>query len=322
MREYEFELRLCAHLEDHTDAIVARQLGGGVDAPGARVLDVVAVEAGPGIRERAQITAKSIPPAAIAHPVGPGRFRRWPGRGSLDGETAERVRERAVACGFFEERRRGGQTEVRQTTRYPDWFTAITAIENKPDLDRPGDLLDQLRFDVSVGLVDRVIVATESYVTGAHRHRLPDPVGIWRVERDGACLGVTEIRPSEPLAVADWGIEIVGHRPAETRIRPVTPAAKRRARIRLAEWAYGSGWRPQLPGCARASVASTSGTEALPYCDWKDRVIDPGGCGPACPGFEPAPAPHADHDAERAERTPWVAAPEGVASTQIGLEDF
>ena len=44
MREYPFELALCAHLEASAEAVVARQIGGGVRAPAKRVLDVLVVE--------------------------------------------------------------------------------------------------------------------------------------------------------------------------------------------------------------------------------------------------------------------------------------
>ena len=322
MREYEFELSLCAHLERSTEAIVARQLGASVHATAGRVLDTVLVTPGTEFARRCAITEAAIPPLAIECSIGPGRARPWPRTVDLHPETARGVLERAVEVGFFERERRDGRTYVRQAARYPDWFDEIVAIENKPTLDRPGALADQLQYDVSLGLVDRVILATASHVTRAHLNRIPEAVGVWRVHVDGDDIAVEDVRSPQALGVDERGIEVVDRFAGRTDVRPVSPAEKKRVRTRIAERAYGKGWRPAFPACARILVADRAGTPSLPHCDWKDRVVDPGGCGPDCPGYDPAAAPALAHDAERAARTPWEPAPEGVARSQADLHAF
>lgn len=322
VREYGFELRLCAHLETVSSGIIARQLGGGVHEGGGRILDVVAIEPGPAFDRRRDLAADTIPSEAIESPVGPGRASRWPGEMDVSPEIADRVLAEAVRVGFFEHERRNGRDYVRQTIRYPDWIGKITAIENKPSLDAPGDLLDQLRHDVSLGLVDQVILATASHVTGAHLNRIPREVGVWRVRREEEGVTVDVRRDPTPLDPAAWGIEVHDRSPLATAIRPVSPAAKARARTRLAERAYGKGWRPAFPACSEARVASSSGTPSLPYCDWKDRVVDSAGCGPACPGHTPADPPVSERAAERASRTAWDANPTGFVREQASLVGF
>ncbi|PSQ16842.1 hypothetical protein BRD00_09715 [Halobacteriales archaeon QS_8_69_26] len=319
MREFAFEVSLCARLEADREAVVARQLGGGVRA-NRRVLDTVLVEPGPEFGERAAITAGTIPPAAIESDAGPGRFR--PVAEAIDAPPgrARRIAERAAEAGFFELDRRSGRLYVRQVARYPDWFEEVVGVENKPDLGEPGDLATQLRKDVSLGLVDRAVLATESHVTGAHRNRIPDPVGIWRF--DGEQVEV--VREPTPLDTGGPGVEIVERHPGRAVVRIPTGEEKARARRRLAERAYGKGWRPdEVPACAHARNAERNGATGITGCEWKGRVVDPGEeCGPACPGYEPASPPEADPDADRERRTPWVADPEGRKRRQAGLDRF
>lgn len=322
MREYGFELRLCAHLETVTDAIVARQIGGGCYDRGGRVLDVVMIEPGPAFEQRTAITSETIPPRAIFSHVGVGRARSWPHATDLSGETATRLLERALDVGFFEHVHHDGPTRVRQTARYPDWIGSITAIENKPDLGSPGDLADQLRHDVALGIVDRVILATSSHVTGAHLNRLPAAVGIWQVNTTSEGMAIEEMRAPNMLDPTDWGIEIGDRVPLHRDIRAVSPEEKQRARIRLAERAYGKGWRPSFPACSQAIPEATMETDAIPFCRWKDRVVDPGRCGPNCPGFDPESPPATDHRQERAERTQWDPDPAGFVRRQAGLAAF
>ncbi len=322
MREYEFELSLCAHLERSTEGIVARQLGASVHATAGRVLDTVVVTPSAAFERRRAITAETIPPLAIECSVGPGRATRWPGAVDLHPETARGVLERAVDVGFFERERRSGRTYVRQAVRYPIWFDEIIAIENKPTLDRPGALIEQLQYDVSLGLVDRVILATGSYVTRAHLNRIPAPVGVWRVEVDSEDVTVEEVRAPQALAVDERGTEVLDRAAGRTDVRTVSPAEKTRVRTRIAERAYGKGWRPAFPACARVQSTARAGTQSVPHCAWKDRVVDPGGCGPDCPGYASAPAPAVDHDAARAARTPWEPDPDGVVRTQVDLDRF
>lgn len=320
MREFAFELSLCSHLEATTDRVVARQLGGGVFAPGNRVLDVVTIEPGPEFDDRTAITPYPIPAAAIESDVGTGTARYWRTAFDTRSERARRIVDRAVEIGFFERERRNGRDYVRQTARYPDWFDRLTAIENKPDLGSPGALERQLRTDVSLGLVDEVILATESFVTRAHLNRIPKQVGVWRFDPDAGHHDV--IREPTPLPIDEPGVELLEERPIRTDVRIVTPDAKAARRRRLAERAYGKGWRTfGFPTCVEATVDASNGA-SVPYCRWKGRIVDPAGCGPACPGHEPADPPSVDLRSERDARTPWVADPDGRVRRQAGLDRF
>jgi len=318
VREFAFELALCAHLEAETDAVVSRQLGAGVRKPGGRVVDTVIVEPGPDFDARAAITPASIPIAAVESDVGPGRFR--PANRAIDGppERVDRIVDRAVEIGFFERERRNGRDYVRQVARYPDWFDRIVGIENKPDLGRPGDLATQLRTDASLGVLDAVVLATESYVTGAHRNRLPDPVGIWRFDPAAGDRDVA--REPEPLDPGVSGVELLDRGPARADVRIVTAGEKERARTRIAERAYGKGWRTYpFPDCERIE----SDDAARPYCEWKERVVDPATeCSEECPGHVEAPIQGVDRAAVRAARQPWNPDPDGRARRQSGLDRF
>jgi len=177
--EYAFELALCARLE-REDRVVARQLGGGVAAPGRRVVDVVAVEPGPAFDDRARITDETIPPSVVEGAVGAGRAVRASEAVDAPPERRTAVLDRAVDVGFVEA---VDGVRYRQRVRYPDgWFADLLAVENKPDLGRPGDMERQLRYDASLALFDRVVLATASHVTRAHLNRLPEPVGVWRFD--------------------------------------------------------------------------------------------------------------------------------------------
>jgi hypothetical protein len=331
VREADFEIRLCARLESAgtpadariRDPVVARQLGGGVRDPGARIVDVVLVEPGPAFADRAAITPRRIPDPAIEADVPVGRaIPRREAFADLDlsPERGRAVTEHAAEIGFLERERRAGREHVRQVAPYPDWYGDLVAIENKPDLGEPGDLDRQLRFDVALALFDRVILATESHVTRGHLNRLPDPVGVWRF-REGA---IDVVRAADRLAVERPGTEIIGESAGRTDVAPVPPSEKARARRRVAERAYGKGFRPQeFPGCARIEAAERDGAAGLPYCDFHDRFVDPGtACGPDCPGYDPADPPEVDPGAARAANSPWVADPEGRARRQSGLREF
>ncbi|WP_394351068.1 DUF5787 family protein [Halomicrobium sp. LC1Hm] len=314
VREFAFEVGLCRAIE--RDRIVARQLGASVH--GRRVLDVVQIEPGPAFEERVAITPERLPSAAVEADVGPGRARYWKDAFDCHPERAERALELASERGFFERERRNGRTYVRQTTRYPDWFDRLVAVENKPDLDRPGDLERQLRTDVSLAAVDAVVLATASHVTRAHLNRLPAEVGVWRFDPE---TGDREVR-REPaqLPVDEPGVELVAQEPGQTEIRIVSAAEKARLRRRIAERAYGKGWRSyDLPPCARCSPDD----DGLPYCEWKERPVHANSeCDSDCGGFEPAEPPEVDADRLRAERTPWDPEPEGRARRQSGLDRF
>jgi len=327
--EFAFELELCAHLESRREGIVARQLGAGVAAPGGRILDVVCVAPGPAFDERVAITSESIPDAAIESAVGTGRARYWNDAFDCHPEQARRAVDRALEVGFFERDHTASAAAnreyVRQTTRYPDWYDRLVGIENKPDLGRPGDLEAQLQTDVSLAVVDAVVLATESYVTRAHLNRLPEEVGVWRVHRDDTdrSLEIEVIREPASLPVDQPGIEPLAFRPGRTDIEIVSPQAKQRARRRLAERAYGKGWRTyEFPGCGACQPADQNGA-TLPYCAWADRVVDAAAeCGPSCPGYEPATAHGVDLEAERDRQTAWEADPDGTRRRQAGLDQF
>ncbi|WP_423750812.1 DUF5787 family protein [Salinirarus marinus] len=315
--EFAFELAICSHLEETTDWLPGRQLGAAVETPGRRIVDVCAVEPGPEFESRAAITERTIPPRAVESEVGPGEAVYWKDAFDCHPDVARRVTDRAVDAGFFEAERRRGRRYVRQATRYPDWIGRLVGIENKPDLGSPGDLQRQLRIDVSLGLFDAVVLATESYVTGAHLNRIPEAVGVWRFDPETGER--TVVRDPTPLSVASAGVEPVDFRSLRTDVTIVSAAAKARARRRLAERVYGSGWRPALPDCARLHPTG----DGRPYCSALDRVVDPGSdCGADCPHRDPTPAPEIDRDGIRAARTPWVADPDGVARRQAGLDRF
>ncbi|SIR64773.1 DUF5787 family protein [Natronorubrum thiooxidans] len=326
MSEFAFELELCAHLEARREGVVARQLGAGVAEPGGRILDVVCLEPGPDFATRLEVTSASIPAVAIESAVGTGRTRYWKDAFDCHPDRARRATDRACEIGFFERDRRKGREYVRQVTRYPDWYDRLVGIENKPDLGRPGDLEAQLRTDVSLALVDEIVLATESYVTRAHLHRIPEEVGVWRVHRDATADGDLEIeivREPTPLSVDEPGIEPLEYQPGRTDIAVVSPEAKAQRRRRIAERAYGKGWRTYaFPDCGACRAEDSSGA-TLPYCEQYDRVVDASAeCGPSCPGYKPAEVLKVDLEAERDRRTPWVAEPAGKRRQQSGLDQF
>ncbi len=317
MQEFSFELALAAHVEERRDAIVSRQLGTHVH--GRRVMDIVSVQPGPAFGERAAITAETIPPLAIESDIGPGESRRRQEAFDCHPDRAQAALEDALACGFIRREREGASTTFRQTTRYPEhWFDRIVGIENKPDLARPGALETQLRTDVSLGLLDAVVLATASHVTGAHRNRIPEPVGIWRFDPETGQRDV--LREPASLPVDEPGVEILDRQPTRTEFRVADPAEIARARRRVAERAYGKGWRSyDLPACARVDPDE----RGLPYCPWKGRLVRPAtDCGPSCDGHDPAKAPALDRERLRAARTPWEPDPEGRTRRQTGLDRY
>jgi hypothetical protein len=319
VREYAFELSLCAALEADSDGVLARQLGST-----GRIVDVVEVRPGPAFDARVELSPDAIPAAAVESDVGVGRARYW--KEAIEGhpERARDVVDAAVAAGFFVEERHDGRRYVRRTARYPDWIGGLRAFENKPDLDRAGDLQCQLRTDVSLALFDEVVLVTGSYVTGAHVNRLPDPVGIWRFDAEDG--DVTVVREADPLPTDAPGFAIRGRTPGRVDVEPVDADAKARRRRRIAERAYGKGWRPDaLPACERAAARGPAfqPQDALPYCRWKARIVDPAReCGSSCAGYEPGDPPPADADAVRAARSPWDPDPAGAGGRQAGLDRF
>jgi hypothetical protein len=322
VREYAFELALCATREPETEGLLARQLG--ASCHGTRVLDVVEVEPGPRFEERISLCPGTVPAPVLESDIGPGTARDP--RESLDvhPDRLEDIVDAAVNAGYLERERRDGRDLVRATGRYPeDWAGRLRGIENKPDLGRPGDLERQLRTDVSLALVDEVVLATASHVTGAHLNRIPDAVGVWRFDPE---TGEREVvREPAPLDTDGHGIEPLADHSGRTDIAVVTAAEKRRARRRLAERAFGKGWRPAAgawPDCARIAVGERAGTGPLPDCPWKGRLVDPASeCGPSCDGHDPGTAPAVDPEDARAAATVWD--PDaGDRRRQTGLDGF
>ncbi len=331
MREYDFELRLAALLERDGlpgrpggagEGILARQLGTSVVGSGSRIMDLLWVVPGPDFERRVALSAETIPPLAIESAVTVGTTRPIKETIAAPPEVARRVAERAAAVGFFELTRQGGQTVARQAARYPDWFSGLCGIENKPDLGTPGDLAAQLRRDVSLQVLDFVILATASHVTRAHLHRLPDPVGIWRVHPADPSIEV--IREPESLDPGEPSFEIRQEQPGQFDVSFVTAREKATQRRRIAERAYGKGWRTyEAPGCANFEPTTVAGTDGLPGCAWAGRLVEPAAeCGPDCPGYEHAPTPDLEKQEERARRTPWIPEVSGAARHQSFLDRF
>lgn len=321
MDEFAFELLLCAALEGGAPSrIISRQLG--ASTRGRRIVDILTVTPGPEFDARTAITPHTIPTEAIAADVGPGRFRYWKDCFDCHPERARTAMERAVEIGFFERERRSGRTYVRQTVRYPDWFGTLRAIENKPDLDRPGDLSRQLRTDVSLGVCDEVILATRSHVTGAHLNRIPEEVGVWQFDPETGAREV--IRTPQRLSTGS-GIEPLERRSSHTDIDVVSAEEIARLRRRLAERAYGKGWRVEFPSCPhvenreaqRASSDKVSGVDGIPYCTRQQRIVRPAD---AC-DCSSSPAA-VDLAAIRDRHSPWVRNPPGTATTQSRLDRF
>jgi hypothetical protein len=325
MREFAFEMALCATLESESKGesdspLISRQLG--ASTRGNRIVDILSVS--PGTESefdaRTRITAESIPDAAIVADVGTGRARFWRDCFDCHPDRTRAAVERSVDIGFFERERRNGRTYIRQTTRYPDWFSTVRAIENKPDLDRPGDLTTQLRTDVSLAVCDEVILATESYVTGAHLNRLPEEVGVWRFDPETRDRKV--IREPERLSTGGPGIEVIDERPARTNVAVVSSEKKARLRRRLAERAYGKGWRVEFPACPHVENTEITGIDGIPYCTRQDRIVRPADACSVHDECSTRSSTDVDLDAIRDEHSPWVRDPEGVATKQVALDRF
>lgn len=317
--EFAFELALCSHLETATEWVISRQLGAAVVHPGRRIIDICGVIPGSSFDTRSMITDERIPERAIAGPAGVGTSVRR--SDAIDGspQTTEAAIEQALAADFFTIEHQNGQEHIRQTTRYPTgWFDQIIGIENKPDLKRPGELTRQLQVDISLGLFDAVILATKTHVTRAHLNRIPDAVGVWQFDPDTADR--TIIKQSTELATGTPGIELGSDQSDHTEIHPVSSEEKARARRRVAERAYGKGWRNYpLPSCAHAETQP----DGRPYCAEFNCVINPAqSCDTECPAYTHAEPPRCNSDELRDERSPWHSDPPGVRHRQSGLDRF
>lgn len=312
MREFDFEVAVCAGLE-RDGKLVSRQLAGGIH--GSRVIDTVVVEPGAEFDDRRRLTSETIPPRLLETDIGPGTARRPQNTVGGSGFARGAI-EAGIDCGYLTRERHGGQEYVRATTRYPDrWFDGLVGIENKPDLDRPGELELQLRKDVSLSLFDEVWLATASHVTGAHLNRIPEGVGVWRVDPETGDR--TTVREATPLDPKRGGIEILETHPGHTEIRTVTDEGKRKYRRRVAERAYGKGWRVAFPDCPHVEERAVAGVDGLAYCTRQEQFVRPAD---ACESEDEGP--EVDVDARRAEHSPWVRDPAGARDKQVGLDRY
>ncbi|WP_075937234.1 DUF5787 family protein [Halosegnis longus] len=312
MREFDFEVAVCAGLE-RDGKLVARQLAGGIH--GSRVIDTVVVEPGAEFDDRRRLTSETIPPRLLEADIGPGTAKRPQNTVGGSGYARGAI-EAGIACGYLTRERRGGQEYIRATTRYPDrWFDGLVGIENKPDLDRPGELELQLRKDVSLALFDEVWLATASHVTGAHLNRIPEEVGVWRVDPETGDR--TTIREATPLDPKRGGIEILELYPGHTEVRPVSSEEKQQYRRRVAERAYGKGWRVPFPDCPHVEERAIAGVDGLAYCTNQAQFVRPA---EACESE--GAGPEVDIDARRAEHSPWVRDPAGARDRQVGLDRY
>ncbi len=333
--EFAFEITLCAQLEA-TGQLVGRQLGTGVINPGHRIADIITVTPTSKFDVRKQITHNEIPDTAIEANVGPGRYRYWKNAYrplDIHPEHARESMEQAVTIGFFETTRRAGRTYIRQVSRYPSWIDSIRAIENKPDLGQPGDLKTQLRNDVTLGVVDEVILATNTHVTGAHLNRIPDEVGVWEFSNNE----ITVVREPTRLPVSAAGIERLEQHPGRTDIHTVTPDQKSRARRRLGERVYGKGWRTfELSDCKSLKIkphersstneeqpSTADVIDGIPFCSHYNRIINPRrACGLNCPHYHQTNSPlEVPFDTFRETTSPWTQTPP-LTTKQTNLNAF
>jgi len=319
LTEGAFELQLCAHMERVRTAVVARQIGASPLRDRRRIIDIVSVAPGPAFEVRSQIGPAAIPEELIRAEIPTGRAVPAGQCLSIDPPYRETVLEAGAAAGYIECDRRAGRTYIRRTVAYPsDWFGPILAIENKPDLNRPGALTDQLRFDLSLAVADRVVIATASSVTGAHLNRIPAAVGVWEFEPAAGALTVH--REPDALPVATPAMVPTDQQSDHTKLRPVTVEQKQRLRRQIAERAYGRGWRRfPLVGCAHFHLDDA----AAPRCTELERPIDPTHtCGTHCPYFTEASPPTDIRGQVRAQRTPWEPDVDGFAREQSRIGEF
>lgn len=318
--EFTFEISLCAYLESNREGIISRQLGSGITRPGGRILDTVVVTPGPAFEQRTALSSAAVPTPLLEADLGPGRFRPAGAVLTMPPQRRRGLIEHAVAAGVLETRRVDGRQEIKLRTRYPrHWFDEIIAVENKPDLSTPGDLDWQLQYDVSLGLLDRVVLATATHVTRTHLDRIPDPVGVWEYDTDAVVVR----RAATPLAPENTGLELLEDHGDWTEFAVARPAAKRSRRRRIAEHAYGKGWRTyESVGCRHFTTTDRHGAETIPYCTWAETIVNPTEvCGPDCPGYEPADAPPLELDEDRARRSGWQPTTPGPRR-QSGLDRF
>ncbi|WP_224450080.1 DUF5787 family protein [Haloprofundus salilacus] len=297
--EFVFELLTCRWAErawppdgDRTSAlVVARQLG-----TKRRRWDTVVVEADPeGLAARAAFGADELD-SDLLHVV-----RHAPAEWTWYRDTLPHpgypwryvlaAIHRAAARGVVEKRRNGRRIEIRRIAPYPDWVRRIVAVENKPDLDASAAraLSGQLEHDVEAALADEVWLATATTgaaVEPALLEDIPVDVGILALDfSEGVTADAGEVAwyPSSLSPETDESGETDETDDRTDRVE---------TRLRLAERAYGRGWRSyhetMRPDC-RFFELRRAGDALLPWCAAKKRHQTAAECSGSCTSFQPEP---------------------------------
>jgi hypothetical protein len=282
--EFTFELITCRWAErewppDETRAtapVVARQVG-----TRERRWDTVVVEAHPArLPQRGRLGRDELD-SDLLHVVqhAPAEWAWYRDALPDPGYPWRYVREavhRAAARDAVETRRRGNRIELRRVAPYPDWFSRIVAIENKPDLDASAAraLASQIQYDVDCGLLDEVWVATR---------RTDEAVPAVLLEEFPVEAGVLAVDPES------GSVEVLWH-PSSLSLSHGEKTDQRRTVI--AERAYGRGWRSYLdtmrPDCRHFELREIGAT-FVPYCAAKGRCQTGTECAGSCAAFEPEP---------------------------------
>lgn len=204
---------------------------------------------------------------------------------------------RAAGRDLIEKRKRGRRIQIRRKRPYPDWVRRIIAIENKPDLDASAAraLSDQLEHDVTTALADEVWLATTrtgQRVEPALLEDFPVDVGVLTFDLDAAESG-SERGPGLAIgaddATVDWYPSSL---PTGKDGDRFSAREKQLRRQRIAERAYGKGWRSfrdtMRPDCRHFEL-ERAGRALLPTCAAKGRCQSAAECSGSCPEFEPEP---------------------------------
>ncbi|MCU4750740.1 DUF5787 family protein [Halobacteria archaeon AArc-curdl1] len=306
-REFLFELRCCWWAERNwqparadSTVLVARQLG-----TKRRRWDTIVFECDPdALAHRANFGPERLDSdllhvirnapvewayyrEALPHPGYPWRYVR------------DAIHE-ADGRDILETRRAGNRIEIRRRWPYREWVDRIISIENKPDLDASAarSLGPQLEYDVALALADEVWVATnrtDERVQPALLEGLPVQAGI--LSLDAESLEAETVWHPRTLAVDEPGTRILerpdggSHDASAARFEYVSPAAKARRRLEIAERAYERGWRSFVdtmrPDCRHFELRSQG--QLLPFCRAKSRCQTARECRGSCPAFEPEP---------------------------------
>lgn len=299
--EFTFELLVCRWAElawppDGSDAaedsvvIVSRQLG-----TQRRRWDTIVLECDPeGLAARQAFGDRTIDgellPIVRHAPAEWAYYRDALPDPGYDWRYVREAIHRAAARGLIEKRKNGRRIEIRRKRPYPDWVRRIVAVENKPDLDASAAaaLTDQLTHDVEAALADEVWLATTrtgDRVEPALLAEFPVEVGVLTFDfdaDDGAAVSPED-------ATVDW---LPSSLEAGTASEVFDATEKAQRRRRLAERAYGKGWRAftdtMRPDCRHFELRRAE-RGLVPYCAAKGRCQTEAECGSRCGSFEPEP---------------------------------